>query len=95
MNYQEKLQNIKQNTLFDLLNQENQLSISEKAVEFRFTAQDFRQLTEILKDFEMWGGKNLDQLWPQLAQEHKNLSGRQFKKKILNDIIGIILEKID
>ena len=54
MYYQEKFENIQEHTLFRFLNNSNRESILSTAEELKFTAQELRQVSEMVKDIEMW-----------------------------------------
>ena len=69
MNYQEKFNNSIKNTLFHKLQQNEQDFIREKSYELKFTHQELKQIIEIARDLEMWGEKNIVEIFPEHNQK--------------------------
>lgn len=53
-NWQEKFQSFRKQTLFGLLPETEQQFLRELYYQFHFSFQEFRQITEAARDFEMW-----------------------------------------
>ena len=69
MNYQEKFNNSIKNTLFHKLQQNEQDFIREKSYELKFTHQELKQIIEMARDLEMWGEKNIIEIFPEHNQK--------------------------
>ena len=69
MNYQEKFNNSIKNTLFHKLQQNEQDFIREKSYELKFTHQELKQIIEMARDLEMWGEKNIVEIFPEHNQK--------------------------
>ena len=59
------LSSISDQPLFQLLNTDAQLFLTERAVELRLSVQDCRQACEIALDFQMWGEGSIEDVWPE------------------------------
>ncbi len=71
--------------LYSLLTSEQQKLIRDLTFEFRFTFQEFRQITEFCRDLDMWSGQSLADWW----LDYRRISGtykdlRNSKKHFLN-----------
>ena len=66
MNYREKFSRISSNTLFTLLNSQNQHFIEEIAERYFFTQQELRIVSEVARDLSMWGEFSLARLWQEI-----------------------------
>jgi len=69
MNYQEKFNNSIKNTFFHKLQQNEQDFIREKSYELKFTHQELKQIIEMARDLEMWGEKNIVEIFPEHNQK--------------------------
>ena len=71
-------------TLFDQLAETHKGFILEQANRHRFSHQDMKQLCEIAVDLEMWGGKDLEQIWPD--ESRYSQTGKMLKKRVIQEI---------
>jgi spore photoproduct lyase len=58
------LSTISEQPLFQLLETEAKIFLTERAVELRLSVQDCRQACEIALDFQMWGAGSIEDVWP-------------------------------
>ncbi len=72
-------------TYFNLLNERDRRIIRELAFRFRFTFQELRQVTEIARDLQMWGGQTFD-LWWQDQNQSAIASRPLFFNRLRRDI---------
>ena len=63
--YKEKFETSIKSTYFKKLKPEQQAFIQEKAYAHKFSYQQLRLIIEMANDFEMWGEKNIIQMWPE------------------------------
>lgn len=77
--YRQKFDSIAQKTLFLRLPQEHQTVVRELAFRHRFTLQDLRQATEIVRDLTMWGD---DDILTDLPEEMP-AAGKIEKKRLM------------
>ncbi|MHB2150361.1 SPL family radical SAM protein [Calditrichota bacterium LG25] len=61
INWQQKLNSFKEQTLFKLLAEDEKRFLEELFFTFHFSFQEFLQLTNTARDFEMWGQASLSQ----------------------------------
>ncbi len=81
---QEKFTKDTQHTYFNKLSKNRQIFLQKKYYLHRFSQQDIRQLIEISVDLEMWGSKNLEEIWNEdLALKY---SGKKLKQELIKDI---------
>ena len=59
------LSSISDQPLFQLLNSEAKVFLTERARELRLSVQDCRQVCEIALDFQMWGVASIQDAWPE------------------------------
>ena len=59
------LSSISDQPLFQLLNTDAQLFLTDRAVELRLSVQDCRQACEMALDFQMWGEGSIEDVWPE------------------------------
>jgi len=81
--YKEKFETSIKSTYFKKLKSEQQSFIQEKAFEHKFSYQQLRLIIEMANDFEMWGEKNIMQIWPEHTHAKVIL---QRITKIYNDV---------
>ncbi len=82
--YQQKFERIAKQTLFPVLEEETQSFVREQACYYRFTLQELRQITEYANDLKMWGGEQIEQLWPSFSRNSQD--PRQQKKLLMKHI---------
>ena len=81
--YKEKFETSIKSTYFKKLKTEQQAFIQEKAYAHKFSYQQLRLIIEMANDFEMWGEKNIIQMWPEHTHAKVIL---QRITKIYNDV---------
>jgi DNA repair photolyase len=86
-----KLDNNLKKTLFDKLEDDQQLAIREIAEINRFTLQELRILIESAIDLTIWNEKSLVSYWQQWRQS-TNLKGREFKKWAFRKLEELLVE---
>ncbi len=82
INYEQKFDSFLDKTLFEKLDIVQQEFIKNIAFDYKLTFQEFRQITEIARDLELWQETNLKTWW----QNRFDGNGNQNKKIILNDL---------
>ncbi len=85
MKKQKSLNDFKEQTLFPLLSKEDQAFLSNLFKEYHFSFQEFRQLAEAVRDFDMWDMGSFEQwvnqhVLPALEKE----KGRTPKERFFN-----------
>jgi spore photoproduct lyase len=70
----------------DRLPQEQQAFLRWRALEYRFTQQELRQLCDIAVDLTMWDVAPIEEIWPPLPPEH--LGPKQQRQHMLRQIEG-------
>lgn len=85
VDYLEKFETIKSQTLFGVLNKADQEFLSDKAIIYKFTFQEFKQLVDVAIDYEMWGEQSLDFLWP--SESDFIGKDRDVRKKVVDAVI--------
>lgn len=71
-------------TLFDALPEYQRTFLFQQAKQHAFSQQDMRLLCEITIDLEMWGGDNLEQIWPDESRYPQ--TGKMLKKRVIQEI---------
>jgi len=66
--YKEKFNKAIQNTIFKKLPNEEQLFITQKAYELKFSYQEIKQIIDMARDFDMWGEKSIQDYFPEHSQ---------------------------
>lgn len=82
INYQEKFNKVKKETLYEYLSEENKLFFEEKVFSYRMTFQESKKLIDIAIDFQMWDLGSLKINWPRISLKNKV----QEKKAILKNL---------
>ena len=67
--YTDKFNDSIKNTLFSKLSQKEQLFISEKAHQLRFSHQEIKQIIDMSRDLDMWNEKNIIDIFPDHEQK--------------------------
>lgn len=85
--YHERLEKFIPQTFFNQLQKADQQLIREIAEKFKFTFQEFRQVTEAARDLDMWNEPLLSVWWPQnissgLLKNDKDRVLQQFRQFI-------------
>ncbi|MCB9058386.1 MAG: hypothetical protein H6627_07455 [Calditrichae bacterium] len=83
-NYSSKLTKFIPQTFFELLPEPEKKFIRDFAGQGQLTFQEFRQITEIARDMQMWGEESLSSWMPDLIKTALN---RATKKEILQKVI--------
>ena len=65
----EKFNKAIQNSFFTHLPLDEQTFIRKKSLELRFSHQEIKQIIDMARDLEMWGEKNLHEIFPQHPQK--------------------------
>jgi len=65
MNMTLSISSISDQPLFQLLNPDAKLFLTERAQELRLSVQDCRQTCEIALDFQMWDAGSIKDIWPE------------------------------
>jgi len=65
----EKFNKAIQNSFFTHLPEEEQSFIKNRSIELRFSHQEIKQIIDMARDLEMWGEKNLQDIFPQHPQK--------------------------
>ncbi len=86
-NITEKFTQYTHHKLYTLLSVEQQNLVRDLALEFRFTFQEFRQVTEFCRDLDMWSEQSLADWW----LDYRRLCGtytdvRKYKKHFLSTL---------
>ncbi|MBV2094220.1 MAG: DNA photolyase [gamma proteobacterium symbiont of Ctena orbiculata] len=79
--YVEKLETLLQRSGIDRLDPGQQQFLRRQCLDYRFTQQELRQLSDIAVDLAMWGEQPLDQVWPDA--EPGNLNPKQRRQRLL------------
>ena len=82
--YEDKFSRICVQTPLNLLPQEQQAFIRNKALKYRFTFQELKKITEIALDFLRWNEAPIMTLWP--AGLNQELSAREAKKQVIRGL---------
>jgi spore photoproduct lyase len=82
--YQQKFERIAGQTLFPLLEETTQSFVRTQACRYRFTLQELRQIAEYANDLKMWGGEQIEDMWPPVT--HNSQDVRQQKKLLMKHI---------
>ncbi|MEW8460564.1 MAG: hypothetical protein AB2653_09695, partial [Candidatus Thiodiazotropha endolucinida] len=64
--YEEKLETLLVQSGVDRLDVQHQQFLRHRSLEFRFTQQQLRQLSDIAVDLVMWGERPLYEIWPEI-----------------------------
>ena len=83
--YAQKFVHIAAQTLYAALAPATREFVRDQAGRLRFTLQELRQVTEFANDLQMWGGQQLEQLWPAAAARPGD--ARQRKKLLLAELL--------
>jgi len=67
--YEDKFNSSIQNSFFHKLSAEQQEFIRSKAREYKFSFQEIKQIIDIARDLEMWGEKNIIEIFPEHRQK--------------------------
>ena len=67
--YTDKFNSAIKNSLFLKLPQNEQEFIREKSFELKFSHQEIKQIVEIARDLEMWGERNIVDIFPEHSQK--------------------------
>jgi len=81
--YIDKFESAITNTVFLKLPHETQVFIKEKAFNLKFSFSEIKQIIEIARDLDMWGEKNLIEIFP--SHEQKKVVVSRLKK-IYNEL---------
>jgi len=65
----EKFNKAIQNSFFTHLPKDEQIFIKEKTLELKFSHQEIKQIINMARDLEMWGEKNLQDIFPEHEQK--------------------------
>ena len=65
MNITVSLSSISDQPMFQLLEMEAKMFLTDRAQELRLSVQDCRQVCEIALDFQMWGTASIEDAWPE------------------------------
>jgi len=82
--YRQKFERIAGQTLFSALTPETRSFVRKQACGYRFTLQELRQVTEYANDLQMWGGEQIEDVWP--STKHGSQEARQQKKLLMKHI---------
>lgn len=85
IDYEHKFASFRSQTLFHKLHAEQQAFLRKIAFEHRLSFQEFRQVAEIARDFEMWGQDDLPAWWASQNAE-SGLTGVALKKHLLRQL---------
>ena len=66
MNITVSLSSISDQPMFQLLEMEAKMFLTDRAQELRLSVQDCRQVCEIALDFQMWGTASIEDAWPEV-----------------------------
>ncbi|MCF6173107.1 MAG: hypothetical protein L3J44_04905, partial [Campylobacteraceae bacterium] len=66
--YREKFAKHIKNCKFERLDKKSQKFLEQKAFLYKFSFQEIKQLVDMSTDFNMWGEKNLDEIWQDKAE---------------------------
>ena len=67
--YLSKFETAVSNSFYSKLSQDEQNFIKEKALRFKFSHQELKQIINIARDLEMWNEKNLKEIFPEHEQK--------------------------
>ncbi|MES9987944.1 MAG: spore photoproduct lyase family protein [Candidatus Thiodiazotropha endolucinida] len=79
--YEEKLETLLVQSGVDRLDVLHQQFLRHRSLEFRFTLQQLRQLSDIAVDLMMWGERPLYEIWPEI--ETTKLDPKQRRQRLL------------
>ncbi|MES9969744.1 MAG: radical SAM protein [Candidatus Thiodiazotropha sp.] len=79
--YEEKLERLLQEAGVDRLDAQHRQFLRRHALEFRFTQQQLRQLSDIAVDLVMWGERPLPEVWPGI--DSAVLDPKQRRQKVV------------
>jgi len=65
----EKFNKAIQNSFFTHLPEDEQIFIKEKTLKLKFSYQEIKQIIDMARDLEMWGEKNLQDIFPKHEQK--------------------------
>jgi len=82
LDYTQKFELFRDKTLFEKLDIIQQDFIKEIAFQYKLTFQEFRFISEIAKDLELWQENNIKSWWQSRIDVNSNLN----KKQILNEL---------
>ena len=82
IDYPEKFERIRGQTLFDHLPADDRLRVRELAGDYRLTQQELRRLVEICLDFSMWRQESPLRLWREWERTDTG-DRRRFKKRAM------------
>ena len=83
--YRDKFDSIRTEAGVDLLNDNHRSFVEGAALEHRFTFQELRRVSEIAKDFELWGETGLEAWWSEQRALSK-LTGPALKRHLLTGL---------
>jgi len=83
--YRNKFDSIRGEVGVDLLNDNHRQFVERAALEHRFTFQELRRVSEIAKDFELWGETGLEAWWDEQRALSK-LTGPALKRDLLTGL---------
>ena len=83
--YEEKLAGMQDDTLLTLLEPETRAFVRQLAVEYRFSFQELRLVSQAGRDLEMWRESTLQELWER-AEGTVSSEGRERKKALLREL---------
>lgn len=83
MDYQAKFRDIAEKTLFHQLPDSGQGFVRKQALQYRFTLQELRLVTEIALDLEMWNQGDITINWPKTTAGEPD---KNRKKQLLNTL---------
>ncbi|MEW8029765.1 MAG: spore photoproduct lyase family protein [Candidatus Thiodiazotropha sp.] len=82
--YEEKLESLLARSGIDRLDAQHQQFLRQRSLEFRFTQQQLRQLSDIAVDLVMWGEQPLYEIWPEIDVD--KLDPKQRRQRLLQTI---------
>jgi spore photoproduct lyase len=83
--YEEKLAGMQDDTLLTALASETQAYVRQVAIEYRFTFQEVRMVSQAARDLEMWREGGLREIWEE-AEAALSVAGRERKKALLREL---------
>jgi len=85
--YQDKLKELKKQAIHSVLPAQLQTFIDSVALRYKLTHQEFRQLSEISRDLEMWQEQPLEEIWHSLEKSLPlEVDGPRRKKQLMDKL---------
>ena len=82
--YEEKLETLLTEAGMDRLDAPHRQFLRRRSLEFRFTQQQLRQLSDIAVDLVMWGERPLHEIWPEM--DSAILDPKQRRQKLVQAV---------